>query len=62
MARVRPETVGPDSPLFSVGGTSSFVVFNLDVLPGLGVLESDPSPKTTAFGLLADLIYTQGKA
>ena len=62
VASVRPETVGPDSPLFSVGGTSSFVVFKLDVLPGLGVLESDPSPKTTAFGLLADLIYTQGKA
>jgi len=28
----------------------------LDVLPGLGILESDPSPRTTAFGLLADLI------
>jgi homoserine dehydrogenase len=39
-----------------VGGTSSFVNFELDVLPGLGVLESNPSPKTTAFGMLADLI------
>jgi len=56
VARVQPERVGPGSPLYSVGGTSSFVNFELDVLPGLGVLESNPSPKTTAFGMLADLI------
>ena len=62
LAQVKPEKVGPESPLYSVSGTSSFVSFALDVLPGLGILESDPSPKTTAFGLLADLIdiYTQG--
>ena len=53
---VSPEMVGPDSPLYTVDGTSSFVSFELDVLPGLGVLDSDPSPKTTAFGLLSDLI------
>lgn len=56
IAQVKPETVSPDSPLYSVAGTSSFVSFTLDVLPGLGILESDPSPKTTAFGLLSDLI------
>jgi homoserine dehydrogenase len=61
MARVRPERVGPGSPLYSVGGTSSFVNFELDVLPGLGVLESNPSPKTTAFGMLADLIDLVGE-
>ena len=53
---VKPEMVGPDSPLYTVDGTSSYVSFELDVLPGLGILETDPSPKTTAFGLLADLI------
>jgi homoserine dehydrogenase len=53
---VKPEMVSPGSPLYTVDGTSSFVSFELDVLPGLGILESDPSPKTTAFGLLADLI------
>ena len=53
---VKPEMVAPDSPLYSVNGTSSFVNFDLDVLPGLGILETNPSPKTTAFGLLADLI------
>lgn len=56
VGRVRPEMVGPDSPLFAVNGTSSFVMFHLDVLPGLGILESNPGPQTTAFGVLADLL------
>ena len=55
-AKVAPEMVGPQSPLFSVNGTSSFVQFKTDVLPGLGILESDPSPDTTAYGLLADVL------
>jgi homoserine dehydrogenase len=55
-ARVAPERVGPDSPLYSVNGTSSFCQFKLDVLPGLGILESDPGPETTAYGLLADCL------
>jgi homoserine dehydrogenase len=54
--RVHPEMVGPDSPLFSINGTSSYVQFATDVLPGLGITESDPGPETTAFGLLADYI------
>ena len=55
-ARVEPERVASDSPLFSVHGTSSFIQFETDVLPGLGILESNPGPETTAYGLLADLI------
>lgn len=55
-ARVAPEQIGPDSPLYSINGTSSFVQFELDVLPGLGIVESDPGPETTAYGLLADMI------
>ncbi len=55
-AKVAPKLVPPSSPLFSVNGTSSFVIFNTDVLPGLGILESDPSPDTTAYGLLADIL------
>jgi len=55
-AKVAPQLVPPSSPLFSVNGTSSFVVFNTDVLPGLGILESHPSPETTAYGLLADIL------
>ena len=56
IAKVAPQLVPPSSPFFSVNGTSSFVVFNTDVLPGLGILESDPSPETTAYGLLADIL------
>ena len=55
-AKVSPEKVKPGSPLFSIQGTSSYVQFELDVLPGLGIVESDPGPETTAYGLLADLI------
>jgi len=55
-AQVAPERVGPGSPLFSINGTSSYVQFELDVLPGLGIVENDPSPETTAYGLMADLI------
>lgn len=53
---VKPELVAANSPFYSVDGTSSIVIFETDVLPGLGVIESNPSPMTTAFGLLSDLI------
>jgi homoserine dehydrogenase len=56
VTKVAPQRVGPESPLFSVNGTSSYCQFELDVLPGLGVLESDPGPETTAYGLLADML------
>lgn len=55
-ARVAPQRVNPRSPLYSINGTSSFVQFQLDTLPGLGILESNPGPETTAYGLLADLV------
>lgn len=53
---VAPRRVGPESPLYSVNGTSSYCQFELDVLPGLGILESDPGPETTAYGMLADFL------
>jgi homoserine dehydrogenase len=55
-ASVAPERVAPGSPLFSINGTSSYVQFELDVLPGLGIVEGNPGPDTTAYGLLADMI------
>jgi len=55
-ARVSPEMVTPDSPLFQVDGTTSIVQFESDVLGLLSVIESDPGPHTTAYGLLADFI------
>jgi homoserine dehydrogenase len=55
-ASVAPQRIKSDNPLYSVNGTSSFVQFEMDTLPGLGILESNPGPETTAYGLLADLI------
>jgi len=55
-ASVAPEEVPSDSPLYSVTGTSSYIIFKTDVLPGLGILESNPGPDTTAYGLLADIL------
>jgi homoserine dehydrogenase len=54
--RVAPERVSPASVLYAIGGSSSYCEFQLDTLPGLGITESDPSPVTTAYGLLADFI------
>ena len=56
VTKVAPRQVPPTSPLYSVSGTSSFVLFKTDVLPGFGILESNPSPDTTAYGLLADML------
>ena len=55
-ARVAPEMVGPDSPLYNVVGTTSIVEFETDVLGQLSVIETDPGPRTTAYGLLADFL------
>jgi homoserine dehydrogenase len=56
-ARVTPQMVAPNSPFYSVDGTSSVVRFATDVLPGLTIVEGDPGPETTAYGLLADFLY-----
>ena len=56
VARVAPEMVGIASPLYGVEGTSSMIQFETDVLPSLAIVESDPGPRTTAYGMLADFI------
>ncbi len=53
---VAPQMIAPSSPFYSVDGTSSYILFKSDVLPGLGLLESNPSPDTTAYGMLADIL------
>ncbi|MBN2149091.1 MAG: homoserine dehydrogenase [Anaerolineales bacterium] len=55
-ARVGPEMVGADSPLYQVDGTTSIIEFETDVLGKLSLVETDPGPHTTAYGLLADFI------
>jgi homoserine dehydrogenase len=56
VARVAPEEVPLDDPLASLSGTSSMVTLRTDVLKGLSVIEFEPEPAQTAYGLLADII------
>jgi homoserine dehydrogenase len=55
-ASVAPQLVSTNSPLFQVDGTTSIVQFETDVLGSLSIIESDPGPHTTAYGLLADFL------
>jgi homoserine dehydrogenase len=55
-ASIRPEQVPLSDPLSAVSGTSSLVHFETDMLTGLTITEHDPSPETTAYGMLADFI------
>jgi len=55
-ARVAPELVPYTSLMFNMEGSSSIVEFKTDVLGDLSVVETNPGPGTTAYGLLADFI------
>jgi homoserine dehydrogenase len=55
-ARVAPELVSSTSPMFTLEGSSSIVEFKTDVLGELSIVETNPGPQTTAYGLLADFI------
>ena len=55
-ARVAPELVQASSPMFSVEGSSSVIEFRTDVLSSLSIVEGNPGPETTAYGLMADFI------
>lgn len=56
IASVSPQRILPNDPLYYVSGTSSGIVFKSDTLGDLTLIEADPGPDTTAYGLLADLI------
>ncbi len=55
-AVVEPRMVDPGDPLYHTAGTSSVLQIESDVLGKLTLMEEDPSPATTAYGLLADLL------
>jgi homoserine dehydrogenase len=55
-AVVQPELVDAASPLYHVTGTSAVLEIESDVLGKLSLREDHPSPRTTAYGLLADLL------
>jgi len=54
--RVAPELMDPSSPLYSVDGSSSIVEFRTDTLASFSIIEGNPGPQTTAYGLLADFV------
>jgi len=54
--KVAPELVSRASPFYGVEGTTSIVTFQTDALGDLTLIETDPGPETTAYGLLADFI------
>ncbi|MGA2505009.1 MAG: homoserine dehydrogenase [Anaerolineales bacterium] len=53
---VAPELVSTASTLYNVEGSSSIVEFHTDTLSSLAIVEGNPGPETTAYGLLADFI------
>jgi homoserine dehydrogenase len=62
-ARVAPERVPMHGALGSVMGTTSIVEFETDMLPCLTIVEHDPGPMTTAYGMLVDLVnLARGRA
>ncbi len=55
-ASVRPVRLPANDPMAQVRGTTSIVSFQTDVLPDLTLIEHNPTPRTTAYGMLADMI------
>lgn len=55
---VKPETVGPDSPFWSVEGTSSAVTIRTDLMGDLTILEEGPELTQTAYAVFADMLHT----
>ena len=53
---VKPALVNSDSIFFHIDGTTSIIQFETDVLGKLTLIEENPGPETTAYGLLADFI------
>ena len=55
-AKVVPQMISPESPLYLVDGTTSIVQFETDVLGKLSIIEENPGLHTTAYGLLSDYL------
>jgi homoserine dehydrogenase len=55
-ASVRPCRVSESSPLAQARGTSSVVHFELEEFFGLTLVETNPGPEATAYGMLVDFI------
>jgi homoserine dehydrogenase len=56
VGKVSPQLVSISSPFYGIEGTTSIIEFKTDVLGDLTLIESDPGPHTTAYGLMADFL------
>ncbi|MFO7944312.1 MAG: homoserine dehydrogenase [Anaerolineales bacterium] len=56
LAQVQPRLVEPSSPLYHISGTSALLQVESDVLGTITLQEEEPTPMTTAYGFLADLL------
>jgi homoserine dehydrogenase len=55
-AVVKPSHIPIDQLPARIMGTSSLIEYETDVLPRLTLIENDPGPVTTAYGMLVDMI------
>ncbi len=55
-ASVRPEQVLLTDPMAQIAGTSSYIYFATDIVPGLAITEENPGLYATAYGMLADFV------
>ncbi len=55
---VRPEELGPDSPFWTVEGTSSAVTIRTDLMGDLTILEEGPGLTQTAYAVFSDMLHT----
>lgn len=53
---VRPESIGPESPFWSVEGTSSAVTIKTDLMGDLTILEEGPALTQTAYAVFSDML------
>jgi homoserine dehydrogenase len=60
--RVKPVLLNADSIFYQIDGTTSIIQFETDVLGKLTLIEENPGPETTAYGLLADFINAAVKS
>jgi homoserine dehydrogenase len=56
VAKVAPEEVPANDPMFRLYGTTSAIQIRTDTLNQLTLIETAPTPAQTAFGVLTDLI------
>jgi len=53
---VKPEPIGPDSPFWSVDGTSGAITIRTDLLGELTIIERNPTIMQTAYAIYSDML------